>query len=86
MLDFKRQIEKLETDAAECDLIAKLAVDNAKRQVFANLAEQYLKLAQAMTRALQSYSDEHGYADLAQKVGDHDLADGPIQNGQVKAP
>lgn len=73
MIDFKRQIEKLENDAIECDLIARLAVDEFKRDAFRRLAEQLHALSQIMQRDLQKFSDERGYADLAEKLHGHEL-------------
>mgnify|MGYP000361816831 CR=1 FL=1 len=85
MHDFKRQIEKLENDAIECDLIAKLAIDNAKRDAFARLAEEFHSLAQLMKRELQKFSDERGYDDLAQKLRGHELV-GPETTKRKSLP
>lgn len=58
MLDFTKQIEKLEEDAAECDLIAHLATDRQKREAFSALAEQYRSMARKLRQTFQAYSDE----------------------------
>jgi hypothetical protein len=46
MKDLMETLQKLRTDAEDCDLISKLAADPAKREVFAKLASQ-LRLAAA---------------------------------------
>ena len=38
MKDMQVQLEKLRTEATDCALIAKLATDKAKRDLFAKLA------------------------------------------------
>lgn len=48
MQDFKERLEQLATDAAECDLIAALAVDKHKREIFSDLGRQYRKMAAAI--------------------------------------
>lgn len=45
MIDAKARLEKLQTDAAECDIIAKLATSQTKREAFSKLAEAYRKMA-----------------------------------------
>lgn len=55
MKDFERQIEKLERDAAECDLIAQLATDESKRQTFSDLAKSYRAIAANMKTAMASF-------------------------------
>ena len=55
MKDFEKQVEKLERDAAECELIAQLATDESKRQTFHDLATTYRKIAAAMKTAMTSY-------------------------------
>lgn len=84
MLDFKRQIEKLETDAAECDLIAKLAVDDVKRDAFTKLAQQYIAMAGSMRRSLQTFSDDRGYHDFIEKLKGHNLSAPQIRNSDTK--
>jgi hypothetical protein len=41
MKDMQAQLEKLLTEASECALIASLATDKRKRDLFAKLAEHY---------------------------------------------
>lgn len=48
MQDIKNRLEKLLTDAAECDLIGNLAADEEKRATFRKLAEQYRSMAEQM--------------------------------------
>jgi hypothetical protein len=38
MKDMRAQLEKLQTDAAECAMISGLATDKAKRELFARLS------------------------------------------------
>ena len=45
MHDLKAQLEKLLTDAADCELIASLSPDLAKRVTFRRLADQLRGLA-----------------------------------------
>jgi hypothetical protein len=45
MLDYRRQLEKLRSDAAECRLICDLATDPAKRDLFERLAQHLTTLA-----------------------------------------
>ncbi|HLG83094.1 MAG TPA: hypothetical protein VKY22_18930 [Bradyrhizobium sp.] len=45
MKDLKAKLEKLRIDAADCDLISKLATDFAKRELFARLSRQLLDMA-----------------------------------------
>ena len=41
MRDYKDRIDKLTTDAADCELIGNLASDASKRATFRRLAEQF---------------------------------------------
>ena len=45
MRDLEAKLEKLRVDAADCDLISKLATDRAKRELFARLSRQLLVMA-----------------------------------------
>lgn len=45
MKDAQSRLEKLQTDAADCDIIARLATDEAKRETFRKLADAYRKMA-----------------------------------------
>jgi hypothetical protein len=45
MQDYKARIEKLLTGAAERDLIANLATDKQKRELFQKLAHDYREMA-----------------------------------------
>ncbi|ETR74897.1 hypothetical protein X566_18995 [Afipia sp. P52-10] len=73
MMDFKRQIEKLEAEAAECELIARLAVDKPKREAFEWLASRYRALAHDMTQELRKFSKERGHAALAEELHGHEI-------------
>ncbi len=52
MKDMHAQLEKLMTEASECALIASLATDKRKRDLFAKLAEHYGVLAGEVKRAI----------------------------------
>jgi hypothetical protein len=46
--DLQTRYEKVLSDAAECDLIGRLAVDEEKRVMFRDLGEQYRRMAEAL--------------------------------------
>lgn len=48
MQDLKARLEKLLTDAADCELIGSLATDTAKRATFRRLAEQFRIMAEEL--------------------------------------
>jgi len=52
MTDLENRLERFETLTAECELIAKLATDSAKRELYLKLAERYLELAADMRQAI----------------------------------
>jgi hypothetical protein len=52
MLDYRRQLEKLRTDAAECRLICDLATAPAKRELFERLAQHLTPLADQVELAM----------------------------------
>jgi hypothetical protein len=45
MIDFSAKLERFETLTAECELIAKLATDRRKRELYLRLAQHYSELA-----------------------------------------
>lgn len=45
MIDFSAKLEQFETLASECELIAKLATDRGKRELYLRLALHYSELA-----------------------------------------
>jgi hypothetical protein len=53
MRDMRAQFEKLRTEAAECEMIANLATDKAKQELFTKLAEHYKVLASEVERAMK---------------------------------
>ena len=53
MKDMQAQLEKLRTEAAECELIANLASDKAKQVLFTKLAQHYKVLASEVERAIK---------------------------------
>ena len=44
MTDLQAKLERFETDAAECEMIARLASDGAKRELYSRLALHYREL------------------------------------------
>ena len=52
MQDLKARHDKLIADAAECDLIRRLAVDPEKRNMFGDLAAQYRRMADALRQEI----------------------------------
>jgi hypothetical protein len=55
MTDLQDRLERFETLTAECELIAKLATDSKKRELYLHLAVQYRDLAVDMRRAIASH-------------------------------
>jgi hypothetical protein len=53
MRDMQAHLEKLCTETAECEMIAQLATDKAKQELFTKLAEQYKVLASEVERAIK---------------------------------
>jgi len=54
MTDLQNRLERFETLTAECELIAKLATDSTKRELYLRLAVQYRDLAGDMRKAITS--------------------------------
>ncbi len=52
MIDLEDKLERLETLTAECELIAKLATDSRKREMYLQLAVEYRDLAGDTRRAI----------------------------------
>ncbi|WFU37687.1 hypothetical protein QA640_24805 [Bradyrhizobium sp. CB82] len=52
MTELQDRLERFETLTAECELIAKLATDSAKREFYLKLAEHYYELAADARRAI----------------------------------
>lgn len=52
MKDMEAHLEKLLRDAAECELISRLATDVAKRDLFNRLAQHLKMLADEVERAM----------------------------------
>ena len=52
MDDLKARLEKLLTDAIECDLIADLATNKNKQDAFRSLAHQHRAMAEAIRQTL----------------------------------
>ncbi len=53
MRDMQVHLEKLRTEAAECEMIARLTTDKAKRELFTKLAQHYRVLASEVERAIK---------------------------------
>ena len=54
MADFEYRLERFETLAAECELIAKLATDGTKRELYLRLALHYRELVTDMRTAIET--------------------------------
>ncbi|WIG50961.1 MAG: hypothetical protein OJF48_001878 [Afipia sp.] len=54
MKDVKIRIEKLQTDALDCEIIAKLATNSAKRESFERLADAYRRMAAELQDLIES--------------------------------
>ena len=52
MRDMHVQLEKLRVEAANCELIGKLATEAVKRELFAKLAQHYNVLAAEVQKAI----------------------------------
>jgi hypothetical protein len=52
MTDLQSRLERFETDAAECEMIAKLATDAAKRELYSRLALHYRELVVDARKAM----------------------------------
>jgi len=52
MTDLECKLERFETLAAECELIAKVATDGAKRELYLRLAVHYRELIADMRTAI----------------------------------
>jgi len=50
--DFERRFDRFETLAADCELIAKLATDGAKRELYLRLALHYRELIADMRKVI----------------------------------
>lgn len=53
MKDLQAHLEKLLMEAADCEMIARLATDKIKQQLFIKLAEHYRVLAAEVERAMK---------------------------------
>jgi hypothetical protein len=52
MTDFERRLERFETLTADCEMIAKMATDGAKRELYLRLALHYRELVADMRTAI----------------------------------
>jgi hypothetical protein len=52
MTDLRTRLERFETDAAECEIIARLATDKAKRELYSRLALHYRELIADARKAI----------------------------------
>jgi hypothetical protein len=53
MRDMQAQLEKLRVEQANCEMIAGLATNEAKRELFTKLADHYKILAAQVERAIK---------------------------------
>ena len=53
MKDLQAHLEKLRMEIADCEMIARLATDKVKQQLFIKLAEHYRVLASEVERAVK---------------------------------
>lgn len=68
MDDLKNKLEKLIVDAAECDLIANLAMEEDKRQSFRDLAAQYRSMAATIRETIADRGQSHAYIPRARRL------------------
>jgi hypothetical protein len=54
MIDLQTRIERLKIRAAECELIAEVTTDNAKRELFLRLALNYRDLADEARKLIRA--------------------------------
>jgi hypothetical protein len=52
MTDLQAKLEQFETLVAECEVIAKLATDGAKRELYLRLASHYRELEADIRKAI----------------------------------
>jgi hypothetical protein len=52
MRDIRKHLEKLRTDAAECETVSEVSTDRTKRDLFARLAAHLTTLANEVERVL----------------------------------
>jgi hypothetical protein len=57
MENLKAKVEQLIADAGECDLLAGLATENDKREIFSNVANQCRSMADAIRRTIAHGTD-----------------------------
>jgi len=57
MRDMATQLEMLQVQMAECEMIARLATDKAKRELFTRLAAHYKALADEVARAIAAQAN-----------------------------
>ena len=67
MQDLEARIEQLKKEAAECDLIANLAIDPRKRSAFENLALALRQHSQHAPRLADALRRLHTVARLADR-------------------
>ena len=58
MQDMRTYLEKLRTEAEECELISKLATNSIKKELFAELAAHYRTLADEVDRDMRASKPE----------------------------
>jgi hypothetical protein len=54
MRDMRKHLEKLRTDAAECETVSQVSTDSTRRDLFAKLAAHLTTLANEVERVLSA--------------------------------
>jgi hypothetical protein len=57
MKDIQDRLERLSVEAIECDLIAGLAIDPAKRKTFERLAREYRAMADGLQADASNFKE-----------------------------
>jgi hypothetical protein len=58
MKDLKSELEKLEVNAEDCELIARLATDPGKRETFKRIAKQLREMAAELRADIAARSED----------------------------
>jgi len=78
MKDLKAELEKLLTNAEDCELIARLATDKSKRETFSRIAVQLREMAAELKAEIAARVPKaNGHAGTA-SIEDADGAQQPV--------
>jgi SepF-like predicted cell division protein (DUF552 family) len=61
MKDLKAELEKLLTNAEDCELIARLAADKRKRETFSRIANQLREMASELKADIAARSEASAF-------------------------